>query len=74
MSNKLIQISKKTPLPYYCIGVLNTPMYPASYYAGYILKDDDEYIIVDNSVSNFHRSCDEAEQAASALALRDGSH
>ena len=74
MSNKLIHVAKKTPLPYYCIGVLDTPMYPASYYAGYIAKNDNEYVIVDNSTSNFHRSYAEAVQSASALMSRDVSH
>lgn len=54
------------------IGVLDTPCWPARWYAGYITSDG---MPADNATGLFHRSIEDAMEAAERLcAARQNSH
>jgi hypothetical protein len=45
------------------LGVLKTPCYPCSYYAGPIVLIQGQYYSGDNATSNFHRTKADASKA-----------
>ena len=67
---KLVYHAASASLPHYAVGVLDTPMHPARYYAGFIKLEGGEYSPVDNSTSLYHRTLDLAKDAAVLFALR----
>lgn len=65
MANKLLRLER---IPNrWSVAVLDTPCFPARYYAGMVEQDTrGNYWTADNSTSNFHRTLEAANAALDA--------